>query len=282
MNFSVEWLLVRKPYDDVARNGKILQSLLESLPPSTEQLVIWDLGAGICNSSGTFPFLFFKAGYSSQKWFFIEKDETLLNAAISNIRSFFPALTSKTCFIHENCILVFHQKEDEIFEGHLINTQIQNLNRSHYGSPDIFMANAVFDIVNEDLIRYLVSQFNDCVWYSSLNHRKTHLLPKDSLDFIAKAYDEHTIAQYPERLGIQTCIKVPEILSESGFIVRQGSSTWRIDKTDDPAIFSMLWQFIQEVALEMNISETLLEQSKNQCHQIIVDHCDFLAVPKIQ
>ena len=281
MTFTSEWLNTRRKYDEKARNLIVLKKLFQVLPNQESHLLIWDLGAGTCNSLKTFPNLFFGEGYLTQTWYFIEKDQDLLKQGYQEGLTTISLDNRKECSSHNNCIEVTYFRQGYRFEGHFLNIDMESLGRSYFQSPNLIMANALFDLLYPELIETLVAQYNDSIWYSSLNHQATHLLPKTKSNLlVAQAYDRHTVQKDQKRLGIQTCSKVPRIMEKHGFNVTKGKSRWEITRGDDPIMFRLLWQFIRNAVSEMRISPKTIQKAEEECSEIVVDHCDFLAVPK--
>lgn len=282
MEFSSTWLDTRRPYDEEARDPEILSKLTSSLR-SLDEIEIWDLGAGTCNSAFTFPQILAKSGARNQKWVFVERDPLLKQKAIENLKRIFPDMKIESCYSHQDCSLGFSQTKYSKMEIHYTTLDISYLTSSTKGNPDVVIANALFDILDTDSVKSLISTFCDSIWYSSLNHRETRLIPKIKLlDEISHLYDQHTILNNQKRLGIEVCTKVPQFFSDARFKISIGKSVWNISKRNDRIMFHHLWGFIENVLHEMGVNAETILEAKTKCNGIVVVHCDLLAIPKTQ
>lgn len=283
MNFS-DWLLTRYQYDAYAKNSYVQHALLEYLRNHTKVRVV-DLGAGMGANFYYYRDLF----PTLQQWWLLDNDENLLEKCKTNIWEKSYEEGYKVKKNKQELIISGKEKEFTVTTVCASLTELEHV--INIEEVDLVMANAVFDLFTSDQFKVIAKlcASNRVPFLATLNYQGMRFNPpSQNDDTMIKLYEEHMQRTQDDgkAMGPKCCIKMKEILMNTGMEAINGSSRWHIP-AEDHKMLDYYLEFMGEALKTMDIDYASLEDWLNGKKQMIrdkqvaleVDHEDIVAFP---
>jgi hypothetical protein len=259
--FSAQWLALREPYDQAARNGAVLDALADVFAGASG-VTVTDFGCGTGSTmraiSPRLP--------ARQSWRLVDNDKALLDAAGKAA----PAGASVTTVaVDLACDM-----------------------EQAFGACDLVATSALLDLVSAVWLDRLVAaagRLSRPVYAALSYDGAVALTPPARHDAIViDAVNRHqrTDKGFGPALGPDAAQTAPEQFRRAGFAVLQGRSDWRFDVDDRDIQIEMLAGWARaagEIGVDSAIIEEWLCERRNHvtagCSQMRVGHIDFFATP---
>lgn len=259
--FSAQWLTLREPYDRMARNGSVLDTLAAAFA-GVSAIAVTDLG---CGTGSTLRAIAPRLP-ARQNWRLVDNDKALLSMA----QAAAPAGAGITTVALDLACDV-EQAVD---------------------ACDLVATSALLDLVSAAWLDRLVGSLvrRSCPFYAALSYDGVvALMPeaRHDADVIA-AVNRHqrTDKGFGPALGPEAAQTVPERFRQAGFTVVEGRSDWSFSTDDRDIQLEMLtgWAGAAgEIGVDCSILEEWLHERRHHvaaCRsQMRVGHIDFFATP---
>jgi len=259
--FSVQWLAMREPYDQAARNGPVLDALGVTFAGALS-VTVTDLGCGTgATMRAISPCLPLR-----QSWRLVDNDEVLLAAA----RKMAPAGTSVTTI----AIDLARNVEEAC------------------GACDLLATSALLDLVSAAWLDRLVASLVQLSrpFYAALSYDGAVILrpetPHDAAVIAAVNRHQRTDKGFGPALGPDAAQAAAERFRRIGFAVLQGRSDWRLGADDRDIQIEMLdgWA---GAAGEVGVDPSVIEEWRCERRDHVtaghshmqIGHIDFFATP---
>lgn len=298
--FGADWLALREPFDRAARNTDLAQRFVKALDQVTVPTLV-DLG---CGTAANFRSLAPKIA-RDQRWRIIDRDASLLDAAIAQVASWARA-KGWSC----------HQPASDQLEvstsgcGRWTLTTVcfdlsSNMELLALDACDAFVTTAFLDLVSqswvERLVQLLCASPRPLLATLTVDGRRDWFPPHENDALMQLAFNQHQLRNkgLGPALGIAATGVVAQALSNGGFEVTLGQSNWKIgfenpeipDAGNHHAMLSAMITEAVSVALDMQPEASLAihQWHKTRCDQLeqqqlllMVGHQDLLALHKVR
>lgn len=241
--FDSEWIKNRYPADFKARNEKVVSKFVECFH-DWDKITILDLGAGF---GSNMKYLFDKMIPVTQYWILLDHDRRIIKPAIIEILAHFENLGFK--ITREPKKLVLERGELYLtLEYYTFDFRQKEELRSLYKyKPDVFTANAFFDLFSKEQITNFLTKFPSIIIYSSLNYIETKL----NQNFGSW---EKWILQYDNHMKIERCGNsamgndFPDFIKKFAIVLESGKSSWILNtkNASDLILANSLLKFIEK------------------------------------
>lgn len=207
MSFSAEWLALREPYDQRARNSKVLEAVLAALDPSSVKIV--DLA---CGTGSTFRLLSPRIA-PRQSWRLVDNDLSLLARTPPSSP---PQVTITTVPIDLS----------------------RDLEAALDGPLDLITTSALLDLVSEDWLARLATEAaaRRLPVYAALSYDgRVDLSPPDVTDtMIIAAFNRHQRKDkgFGAALGPLAAEAAVDRFRRVGYSITHGASDWTFGPQD--------------------------------------------------
>lgn len=249
MGFSADWLALREPADQLARDKSLLQ---KAVSVAGENPVILDLGCGTGSTVRALsPFL-----KSPANWRLVDNDNDLLEIAGAEL---------DTASLH---LLDIKNLDDLPLEG-----------------VRLITASALLDLVTESWLRDFLERVNIPVYFALSYDGVMSWTPEHPDDkSITESFNIHqqTDKGMGKALGPNAAELATEILESSGFDVFEANSPWVLGHEQHELHQSLIAGIAQAASEVGNINANSWASYRNSISdefQCIVGHKDILAVP---
>jgi hypothetical protein len=262
MSFSPEWLALREPADNRARNTEVLAAV-SAFASKFERPLVIDLAAGTGSTYRAIAPLL-PAG---QHWHLFDFDQNLLDTAAGLLAG------SPT-------------------QGHQVNL-VTDLAKVFDQKPDLVVTSAFLDLVSSDWLDGLIAELTarKLPFYAALSYDgRANIDPPNALDqAVIEAVNRHqrTDKGFGAALGPEAANETIRRLKAAGYSVLEGRSDW-LFKPDEGLVQSMIidgWaQAVYELG-EMDDKALLdwaswhLTRIADGGTEIMVGHIDLFAMP---
>jgi SAM-dependent methyltransferase len=236
--FSAEWLALREPADERARNGEVATSLAARFA-LRDSIRVVDLGCGAgSNLRATSPLL-----PKRQHWTLVDYDETLLAAARTALIRW-----ADVAHEHETGVLELTSGERNIHVEFRRVDLAANIDAALDGpvAPDLVTAAAFFDLASADFIRRVVQAvakrravFHTVLTYNGFQHW-TPRQPSDGQ--MTQAFNRHQMTDkgFGASAGPTAPVELAEQLELAGYSVIEGQSPWLLTAAHDARLIGEL------------------------------------------
>jgi len=238
--FTTDWLTLREPYDEHARDHGLINSLARSTAGIAAQLGIVDLGAG----RGSLTRHLGPQLGGLQRWRLIDNDSAQLDGALVALKSWAPQCEMVAGGVR---LSVQGAELDVMTEQFDLAADITRLDLKDI---DLVAASALLDLVSAPWLAALATRCRNAgaMVYASLSVNG-HIVwsPADELDATAAA----AVTQHQSRdkgfglaLGAHAPVQFSERLHEHGYHVQIAPSDWSLAPEDAAMQRSLLdgWQ----------------------------------------
>jgi hypothetical protein len=262
MSFSAQWLALREPYDQAARNPTVLDAVRKAFAGASAVRVA-DLGSGTGSTMrAVAPLL-----PGRQDWRLLDNDAALLAAAHDTAPAMCEVTTAQVDLAAD-------------------------LGRVLADDTDLVTMSALLDLVSVHWLERLVAMLaiSGRPLYAALSYDgRVSLAPASRLDqTVIAAVNRHQLTDkgFGPALGPDAAATAPERLRAQGFVVQQGHSDWMFGPADRAIQLEMLAGWAGAAA-EMGVAAALLDDwlAERREHveavrsQMRVGHLDFFAAP---
>jgi methyltransferase family protein len=262
VSFSTQWLALREPYDQAARNPSVLDAVRRAFAPFPVVRVA-DLGCGTGSTMrAVAPLLPVR-----QDWRLVDNDAALLEAA--------------------------HDQAPAICEVTTAQVDLaSDLGRALAEDTDLVTTSALLDLVSLEWLERLVAMLaiGGRPLYAALSYDgRVGLSPASPNDeAIIAAVNLHQLTDkgFGPALGPGAAATASDLLRREGYSIREGHSDWSFAPSDRVIQLEMLagWS---GAAAEMGVAPGLLDDwlAERREHieagrsQMRVGHLDFFAAP---
>lgn len=252
MGFSADWLALREPVDQVARDPSLLSRATECAGPDA---IVLDLGSGTGSTARAF-----NGQSATWTWRFVDGDAALLDIA-------------HDCHPRSECVTMNLREIDDLpLDG-----------------VSLVTASALLDLMPVDWMKQLSARLQDAAipFYAALNYNGVmSWTPKiGSDDAITDAFNRHqqTDKGIGPAMGPQSGMTAAQILSDHGFDVTLAESPWTLGVAEADLQHELV-AGIGQAAQEIGLSEASYWVSeRHRCRaqsKAIIGHTDLLALPK--
>ncbi len=251
MGFSPDWLALREPADNAARDTELLRAAVGAAGPNP---VILDLGCGTGSTVRTM--VQFLSGHA--KWRLVDNDSKLLELA--------GAEAGEAVSLHRQ--------------------DLQDLHKLPLDGVTLVTASALLDLVSRKWLVELASMVNVPVYFALSYNGVMSWNPEDSRDKnMTEAFNRHQQSDkgFGPALGASSVQTASEIFAAAGFEVKVADSTWRLG-VEDAELQSQLVSGIAAAAGQVGVDDSedwaaarISAASKTLCN---IGHGDILATPK--
>ncbi len=268
--FSVDWLNLREPADQRARNSGLLNkavAFLVETEGSSESEIVVDLGAGTGSSFRAMQPLL-ASHPKMQTWRLIDNDPVLLAEAMRRLQG---------------------KTEAEACEQNLNHIDVLPLT-----GVRMVTASALFDLVSASYIDQLVTKLAEAAQNTSLcfcaalNYDGTTqwdpVHPLDTEVLNAFNRDQQTDKGFGPALGPAACNYMQQALEEAGFTVELASSPWKLDAEDAELVAELIQGIAAAVRSDPEMDARAVDQwveyriANSQTGRCTVGHTDLLAI----
>jgi SAM-dependent methyltransferase len=273
--FSPEWLALREPADERARDPGLLGALATHLA-ARDSIEVVDLGCGTgANIRAIAPAL-----GATQRWTLVDYDAALLKAARAALLAWADDGSEAGPSIALNKagrIITVHFRQADL---------MQDLETVIGGGPDLVTASALFDLCSADFIGRVARAVagESAAFYTVLTYdgeqswSPTH--PSDA-DMVA-AFNEHQ--QIDKGFGSAAGPAAPAALAlafrQGGYQVIEAPSPWRIGADEQPLLDELAGGFAGAVAEIGRVPPDVVAGWRAVRHDgCVVGHMDTLALP---
>ncbi len=262
MSFSPQWLALREPYDQAARNPAVLDAVRMAFA-GLPAVHVADLGCGTGSTMrAVAPLL-----PSRQDWRLLDNDATLLEAA--------------------------HDAAPPTCEVTTVQVDLAtDLGPALGDDTDLVTMSALLDLVSVQWLERLVAllAISGRPLYAALSYDGRVSLSPASLydEAIVAAVNLHQLRDkgFGPALGPGAAATAPDLLRARGFAIHQGRSDWNFGPSDRAIQLEMLAGWAGAAA-ELGMTSGLLDHwlGERREHieagrsQMRVGHLDFFAVP---
>jgi hypothetical protein len=262
MSFSPQWLALREPYDQAARNPAVLDAVRRAFA-GVPAVRVADLGCGTGSTMrAVAPLL-----PARQDWRLVDNDAALLEAAHDAA----PAM----------CAVTTAQVD-----------LAADLGGALGDDTDLVTMSALLDLVSVQWLERLVTllAISGRPLYAALSYDgRVDLMPACRHDdTVIAAVNRHQLTDkgFGPALGPQAAATAPDRLRRQGFAIREGRSDWSFGPSDRDIQLEMLAGWAGAAA-EMGVGPALLDGwlAERRAHveaersQMRVGHLDFFAAP---
>jgi hypothetical protein len=262
MSFSAQWLALREPYDQAARNAAVLEAVRQAFAGASSVRVA-DLGCGTGSTMrAVAPLL-----PGRQDWRLLDNDAALLDAAHDQA----PAMC-------------------EVTTAHV--DLAADLGRALAEDTDLVTTSALLDLVSAEWLDRLVSilAVSERPLYAALSYDgRVSLSPASIHDrAIIAAVNRHQLTDkgFGPALGPDAAAAAPGRLRAEGFVVTEGCSDWSFAPSDRAIQEEMLIGWAGAAA-EMSVAPGVLDDwlAERRDHiaagrsRMLIGHRDFFAAP---
>jgi hypothetical protein len=262
MSFSAQWLALREPYDQAARNPAVLDAVRTAFA-GVSTVRVADLGSGTGSTMrAVAPLL-----PARQYWRLLDNDAALLAAAHDGA----PAMC-------------------EVTTAHV--ELASDLGQVLADDTDLVTMSALLDLVSVQWLERLVAMLaiSGRPLYAALSYDgRVSLTPVSRLDqTVIAAVNRHQLTDkgFGPALGPDAAATAPDRLRAQGFTIQEGRSDWTFGPADRAIQLEMLAGWAGAAA-EMGIGSALLDDwlAERRDHveaarsQMRVGHLDFFAAP---
>jgi hypothetical protein len=262
MSFSPQWLALREPYDQAARNPAVLEAMRTAFAEFPAVRVA-DLGCGTGSTMrAVSPLL-----PARQDWRLLDNDAALLEAA--------------------------HDAAPPTCEVTTVQVDLAaDLGRALADDTDLVTMSALLDLVSGEWLERLVAMLAISArpLYAALSYDGcVSLMPAcRNDDTVIPAVNRHQLTDkgFGPALGPQAVAVARDRLRRQGFAIQEGRSDWSFGPADRDIQLEMLdgWS---GAAAEMGVGSALLDDwlAERRAHvaaarsQMRVGHLDFFAAP---
>lgn len=258
--FSADWLDMRRPFDDAARNRNVFEKVCR-LVSSTERPRILDLASG----SGATLAAFESVLEVSPRWTLTDSDSGLLEIA--------------------------HQRFPEA-DIRCINleSELEDLDLTAF---DFVTTSAFFDLVSTGWMERFAKRLTDAriPLYAALTYDGRHKLtpadPDDAQVFDAFNRHQRTDKGFGPALGPGATQLLNQFLKNAGYMTHGGQSDWRTGPSDFSFVFKLLSGILdsateiepdRDAELNQWFRRRIVALEKGQL-SVRVGHLDLFAVP---
>jgi len=264
MSFSEQWLTLREPHDNAARNGKVLDAVGAAFAKQGAINVV-DLA---CGTGSTFRAVSI-ALPERQNWRLVDNDLSLLARAK-------PASASPD--IHVTTQPLDLQRDLELVLD---------------GPVDLVTTSAFLDLVSEEWLERLITELaaRNLPFYAAINYDgRASCDPADPFDAsVIKAVNRHqkTDKGFGLSLGPDAAARAVALLQRLDYTIMQGKSDWVLRRQDAEMQTEILsgWAFaareidqgaMSEIANWLTRRRSLIAKGQSSMR---VGHVDFFARP---
>jgi len=262
MSFSAQWLALREPYDQAARNGTVLDAVRKAFA-GYPAVRVCDLGCGTGSTMrAVAPLL-----PARQDWRLLDNDAALLEAA--------------------------HDAAPATCEVTTIQVDLAaDLGWALGEDTDLVTMSALLDLVSVEWLDRLVAilAISGRPLYAALSYDgRVGLSPAcRNDDTVIAAVNRHQLTDkgFGPALGPQAAVTAPDRLRRQGFAIQEGRSDWSFGPSERDIQLEMLAGWAGAAA-EIGVGSGLLdgwlgerrEHIEAGRSQMRVGHLDFFAAP---
>jgi SAM-dependent methyltransferase len=262
MSFSPQWLALREPYDQAARNPAVLDAVRTAFA-GFPAVRVADLGCGTGSTMrAVAPLL-----PARQDWRLLDNDAALLEAA--------------------------HDAAPPVCEVTTVQVDLAaDLGRALGDDTDLVTMSALLDLVSVEWLDRLVAMLaiSGRPLYAALSYDgRVSLAPASRYDdTVIAAVNLHQLTDkgFGPALGPNAAATAPDRLRASGFAIHHGRSDWSFGPADHAIQMEMLEGWAGAAA-EIGFAPGLLDdwRAERRAHveaarsQMRVGHLDFFAAP---
>ena len=262
MSFSAQWLALREPYDQAARNPTVLDAVRKAFA-GLPAVRVSDLGCGTGSTMrAVAPLL-----PERQDWRLLDNDAALLEAAHDAA----PPMCEVTTVLVDLATDLGQALGDE---------------------TDLVTMSALLDLVSVQWLERLVTMLaiSGRPLYAALSYDgRASLQPACRHDdTVIAAVNRHQLTDkgFGPALGPKAAATAPECLRRQGFAIQEGRSDWTFGPSDGDIQLEMLAGWAGAAA-EIGVACDLLDDwlAERRAHvetgrsQMRVGHIDFFAAP---
>jgi methyltransferase family protein len=262
MSFSSQWLALREPYDQAARNPTVLGAVRKAFAQFPAVRVA-DLGCGTGSTMrAVAPLL-----PARQDWRLVDNDAGLLEAAHDAAPAMCEVTTAQVDLAAD-------------------------LGRALAEDTDLVTTSALLDLVSAHWLERLVSMLaiTGRPLYAALSYdgrvSLTPVSPNDEAVIAAVKLHQRTDKGFGPALGPDAVARARDLFDRQGFAIEEGRSDWSFGPSDRDIQLEMLAGWAGAAA-EMGIAPGLLDDwlAERRAHveaarsQMRVGHLDFFAAP---
>jgi hypothetical protein len=262
MSFSPQWLALREPYDQAARNSAVLDAVRKAFA-GVPAVRVADLGCGTGSTMrAVAPLL-----PARQDWRLVDNDAALLEAAHDAAPAMCEVTTAQVDLAAD-------------------------LGAALGGDTDLVTMSALLDLVSVQWLERLVAMLaiSGRPLYAALSYDgRVNLMPACRHDdLVIAAVNRHQLTDkgFGPALGPQAAAAAPDRLRRQGFAIQEGRSDWSFGPSDRDIQLEMLAGWASAAA-EMGVGPALLDDwlAERRAHveaersQMRVGHLDFFAAP---
>lgn len=262
--FSINWLDLREPADQVARNKELAAELINFLQADAQiSQIIVDLGSGTGSTLRALTSL----GSPRCVWRLVDHDPALLNEALRR------------------------HGQHEIVEDY--EADLSHIDALPLGGATLLSASALFDLVPAGLVDRLLTrlQTQATVFYSALNYNGlTQWTPEHPLDASVLAafnQDQRRDKGMGPALGPDAAPYLQSALERADFSVRLGDSPWQLGPDQQALVEDLIRGIHAAVADGYGLPATALADwltfrlSNAATGHTVIGHTDVLAFPSV-
>lgn len=259
--FSAQWLALRGPYDQAARNRTVLGAVAAAFAGAAS-VEVTDLGCG----TGSTMRAVSPALPAMQSWRLVDNDEALLAVAAKSVR-----------------------------RGGIVTPVVNDLARDIEQvlvTCDLVTTSALLDLVSGDWLDRLVASLvrRSCPFYAALSYDGlVELTPENRHDAtVIAAVNRHQLTDkgFGPALGPNAAALAPERFRRAGFAVTEGRSDWQFAASDRDIQREILAGWAGAAA-EIGVAAPILDAwlDERRAHvaagrsTMRVGHIDFFATP---
>lgn len=260
-DFTVEWLDMRYPFDEAARNKMVESLCLDAIVSEKEKVSIVDIGSG---TGANFIYLFPKIAMD-QHWVLIELNPELGLRSLERINAL--ATTAGFASDRKDNTLWIDRGEQKIRVDWMKASFLQLEQYIDLQSVDLLLASAVFDLLSAPMMRDFLRklQYYKIPLLSTLNYKNTLFVHATKSDnFYCQSYNQHMLRkqEFGSSLGPESMSFILKILKEMNAQVVHGESTWRLLPTDTKMmklLLGFMENAIPEILENENEKQAFLE-----------------------
>ena len=245
--FAVDWLDLRAPADDAARDAALRAAFLSALPPSPSLI---DLGSGTGSTARALA-------VPGAFWTLVDNDAALLAEAARRM----PDATTRQADLASDVEAVLEMPSDAV------------------------TASALFDLASPDWIARFAKAAAGRIVYAALTYDGTEAWhpPHPGDEAVMRAFDAHQRRDkgFGRAAGPTGAAVLARALEAEGYAVTLAPSPWRLERPRDSALMDALADGIAGAAVEAGCDAATAADwraARGQATRCIVGHLDLLAV----